>query len=154
MYGLLMAEVTFKLNQKQIIDQLTGPSGAVALDLLKRGRRVQNLAQRLAPVDQGTLRASITTEVSGSGKNLICRIGTNLDYAIYVGKGTGIYAGRGYITSKTGGLMRWPNKNNNYRTTGGNRRYSGGKTAKYVYAKKIKGMKAQPFLEPALVAAA
>ena len=55
MYGLLMAEVTFKLNQKQIIDQLTGPSGAVALDLLKRGRRVQNLAQRLAPVDQGAL---------------------------------------------------------------------------------------------------
>jgi len=149
-----MAEVTFKLNQKQIIDQLTGPSGAVALDLLKRGRRVQNLAQRLAPVDQGTLRASITTEVSGSGKTLICRIGTNLDYAIYVEKGTGIYAGRGYITAKSGGLMRWPNKNNAYRTTGGNRRYSGGKTAKYVYAKKIKGMKAQPFLEPALVAAA
>ena len=153
MYGLLMAEVTLKLNQKQIIDQLTGPSGAVALDLLKRGRRVQNLAQRLAPVDQGALRASIATEVSGSGKTLICRIGTNLDYAIYVEKGTGIYAGRGYITAKGGGLMRWPNKNNAYKTTGGNRRYSGGKTAKFVYAKKIKGMKAQPFLEPALVAA-
>jgi len=152
-YGLLMAEVTFKLNQKQIIDQLTGPSGAVALDLLKRGRRVQNLAQRLVPYDQGALRASIATEVSGSGKTLICRIGTNLDYAIYVEKGTGIYAGRGYITAKGGDLMRWPNKNNAYKTTGGNRRYSGGKTAKFVYAKKIKGMKAQPFLEPALVAA-
>ena len=153
MYGLLMAQVDIKLNQKQIIDQLTGPSGAVALDLLKRGRRVQNLAQRLAPVDQGTLRASITTEVRGTGKTLACRVGTNLKYGFYVEFGTGIYAGRGEITAKGGGLMRWPNKNNAYRTTGGNRRYSGGKTAKYVYAKKIKGMKAQPFLRPALEAA-
>ena len=148
-----MAQVTLKLNQKQIIDQLTGPSGAVALDLLKRGRRVQNMAQRLAPVDQGQLRASITTEVLGTGTTLAYHMGTNLKYGMYVEFGTGIYAGRGEITAKGGGLMRWPNKNNAYKTTGGNRRYSGGKTAKYVYAKKIKGMRAQPFLRPALEAA-
>lgn len=145
-----MADVQVKLNPQEIKRQLTGPGGAVALDLLKRGRRVQNAAQRLAPVDQGGLRASITTEVRGSGEDLLVRVGTALKYGIYVEKGTGIYAGKGYITAKGGGLMRWPNKNN---SGSGNRRYSGGKTSKFVYAKKVKGQKAQPFLEPALKAA-
>ncbi len=145
-----MAEVRIKLDQREVQRQLTGPSGAVARDLLRRGRRVENAAKRAAPVDEGRLRASITTEMRGSGENLTVRIGTNLKYGIYVEKGTGVYAGRGYITAKSGGLMRWPNKGG---TSSGGRRYSGGATASHIYARRIRGMKAQPFLEPSLSAA-
>lgn len=140
-----MAQVTFRLDSAAILQQLTGPNGAVARDLVRRGQRVQNAARRLAPVDKGRLRGSITMEVRGSGRSLEVRVGSNLPYAIYVEKGTGIYAGRGYIYPKSGQYLRWPS------TSGG--RYKGGATKGYVFAKRIKGMKAQPFLRPALDAA-
>lgn len=145
-----MAEVMVKLDSQAIQRQLTGPSGAIAQDLMRRGQRVQNAARRLCPVDEGRLRASISTEIRGSGQRLEVRIGTNLKYGIYVEKGTGIYAGRGPIKAKGGGLLRWPNKGG---TSSGGRRYSGGKTASHVYARSVKGQRAQPFLEPALDAA-
>ncbi len=145
-----MAQVTIKLAPQAIERQLTGPSGAIAKDLVRRGQRVKNAARRNCPVDEGRLRASIDSEVRGSGRSLTVRIGSNLAHAIYVEKGTGVYAGRGYIYPKRGRYLRWPNKNN---SGSGNRRYKSGKTSQFVFAKKIKGMKAQPFLEPALDAA-
>jgi len=140
-----MAEAVIRLDTAAIKQQLMGTNGAAARDLVRRAQRVQNMARRECPVDQGRLRGSITFEVRGSGDGLEARIGSNLKYAIYVEKGTGIHAGRGYIYPR-GQFLRWPN------TQGG--RYSGGSTGSYVFARRIKGMKAQPFLEPALRAAA
>lgn len=82
---------------------------------------------------------------------MIVRIGSNLPYAIWVHEGTGIYAGKGYITPKRSTLLRWPNKNN---SGSGSRRYSGGATGKYVFAKRVKGVRGRPFLRDALPAAA
>lgn len=55
----------------------------------------QGEAQRLAPVDTGRLRASITTRDSGP---LTWEVYTNVDYAGYVESGTGIYAPGGRRT--------------------------------------------------------
>lgn len=52
-------------------------------------------AKRGCPVDQGFLRASITSEASASVSEITGRIGSNLEYAPYVHNGTGIYAKNG-----------------------------------------------------------
>lgn len=52
---------------------------------------VERDAKILCPVDDGTLRASITHEVDGKEG----RVGTNVEYAPYVHQGTGIYAAMG-----------------------------------------------------------
>lgn len=145
-----MADVTIKLDKRAVQAQLTGPGGAIARDLLRRGQRVENKAKRLAPVDEGRLRGSITTEVRGGDASLVVRVGSNLEYAVYVHEGTGIYAGKGYIYPKRGRYLVWPNKNN---SGSGNRRYSGGRTSKFVFAKRVKGVPPRPFLRDALDAA-
>ena len=56
---------------------------------------VEASAKRECPVDQGILRASITSEVEMSTSEITGRIGSNLEYAPYVHNGTGIYAKNG-----------------------------------------------------------
>lgn len=134
---------------------LNGPSLrsiaiAVSEDhLRKKANQVLNAARRNAPVDQGALRASLTVEfTSGPGGAPIARIGSNLPYAIFVHEGTGLYGPTGSrIRPKTSRVMVWPRKNN---SGVGARRYSGGKTAAYVFARSTRGMKGRPFLLDAL----
>ena len=84
---------------------------------------VENSAKQNCPVDSGQLRQSIKHEVDG----LTGEIGTNVEYAPYIEIGTGIYSTQG-----NGRQTPW----------------------KYQDAKgqwhTTKGMKAQPFLKPAL----
>jgi phage gpG-like protein len=131
-----MAQASIKLNTAAIKAQITGPSGMVAKEMMKRGNRVQNKAKQLCPTDGGRLKNSITLELRGSGDRMEVRVGTNVAYAVWVHEGTGIYAGRGYITPKRGRFLSW-------KPRGGAR----------VFARKIKGQKAQPFLKDALPAA-
>lgn len=56
---------------------------------------VEASAKQKCPVDQGVLRASITSEVDVSLSGIVGRIGSNLEYAPYVHQGTGIYAANG-----------------------------------------------------------
>lgn len=51
-------------------------------------------AKRLAPVDTGRLRASITSEVRSEGRDVRGVVGSNLKYAPYMELGTGTYVGR------------------------------------------------------------
>lgn len=85
---------------------------------------VRNDAILLAPQDTGTLRRSIDFEVAEDGTEGI--IYTNVEYAPYVEVGTGIYATQG-----DGRDTPWSYEGKD-----------GWKTTK--------GMRAQPFLEPAL----
>lgn len=147
-----MATARFVLDPGQVRAQLTGPSGAITRDTIRRGQRVLNAARRNCPVDEGRLRGSLAMDVIGSGgPALEVRVGSNLEYAIYVHEGTGVYAGRGYITPKRAKLLRWPNKNN---SGSGSRRYSSGRTSQYVFAKRVRGVPSRPFLRDALPAAA
>lgn len=53
---------------------------------------VEAEAKKNCPVDQGLLRASITSEVDISAFEIVGMIGSTLEYAPYVHEGTGIYA--------------------------------------------------------------
>lgn len=56
---------------------------------------VENKAKQNCPVDDGTLRASITHSVRMDGDDLVGKIGSNLEYAPFVHQGTGIHAVNG-----------------------------------------------------------
>lgn len=121
-------------------------------DLRVRANRVLNEARRRAPVDTGRLRGSLSMVFSvGPHGEPVARIGSNLPYAIYVHEGTGIYGPKhSLIYPVKGKFMRWPAVNN---SGTGNRRYKGGKTQLYIFAKSTKGMPGRPFLLQALDAA-
>lgn len=57
---------------------------------------VESDAKAYCPVDTGNLRQSIqsTVEIEESG-NVVGYVGSNLEYAVYVHQGTGIYAREG-----------------------------------------------------------
>lgn len=144
-----MAQVTVTLNAAAIRSLTLAASEK---DLRIRANRVLNAAARLTPVDTGRLRASLSVTFNkGPGGVPMARIGSNLLYAIYVHGGTGLYGPKGsYIYPRTKKFMRWPAVNN---SGAGRRRYKGGATAAYVYAKRTKGMRGTPFLLMALDAA-
>lgn len=135
------------LDSSALKTLLSGPSGPVARDIMVRTNRVLNKARTLCPVDEGRLRSSLASEMRVEGDNVIGRVGTNVEYALWVHEGTGIYAGKGYITPKNARVLAWPVKNN---TGSGRRRYKGGATAQYAFAKKVKGIPGRPFLRDAL----
>lgn len=139
--------VTARMEPAAVERLLKGREGPVVRDLLRRGQRVLNQARRLCPVDQGDLKRSLAMELRPERGGWAVRIGSNLEYAIYVHEGTGVYAGRGYIYPKRASVLRWPAKNQSGR---GRRRYRGGRTDRYVYARRVRGVKARPFLRDAL----
>jgi len=143
-----------KVETAQIVSLLQSPAGPVWRDVQRRGNRVLNEARRRCPVDEGRLRSSLTMEMQQVQKYPAAVIGTNLPYGLYVHEGTGIYGPRRTpITPKRARVLRWPVKNNQYKQTGGNRRYAGGRTAAYAYARSVKGVPPRPFLRDALQAA-
>lgn len=97
---------------------------------------VQNDARRLCPVDTGRLRASINFSIAGGdAQSLVCRVGTNVEYAYWVETGTGLY-----------GPHRTPvvptHASHLVFTVGGRK----------VFVQSVKGQEAHPFLVPALLA--
>lgn len=116
---------------------------SVARDMQRRGLRVEAAAKvRISGhpkrVDSGRLRDSIRAVPIIRGGAPGSRIGTNVKYALFVHDGTGIYGPRGArIKPKTKRYLKFIPK-------GGNR---------FVYAKSVKGMRPNPFLKDALVAA-
>lgn len=115
----------------------------IARDMQRRGLRVESAAKvRISGhpkrVNTGRLRSTIKAVpirrrgVPGS------RIGTNVKYALLVHNGTGIYGPRHQpIRPKTKKFLRFIPK--------------GG--AHYVFAKSVRGMRPNPFLTDALIAA-
>jgi len=71
------------------LDELfNSPTGPAGKDLARRATKVESAAKRNAPVDTGRLRSSITHELGQAGRDLVARIGTNVDYAPHVEFGT------------------------------------------------------------------
>lgn len=98
---------------------------------------MQNEARRLAKVDTGRLRGSITFRVTGAvAAQMKGRVGSNLEYALAVEEGTGIYGPKGRpITPVRAKVLRFPVK--------------GGRI---VFARSVRGRPATPYLKPALQA--
>jgi len=139
-----------KIDQSALKALMASPQGPVWIDIQRRTNRVLNQARRNAPVDEGRLRASLAMEMRSASGNPVGRVGTNVEYALYVHEGTGIEAGKGYIVPVRARVLRWAAKNN---SGSGRRRYKAGATGNYVYAKRSRGVKARPFLRDALSAA-
>lgn len=145
-----MSRVVLRPQELQAL--LSSPQGPVFNEIRRRGNLVLNNAVRLVPVDEGRLKGSLTLEMSVEDGLPIARVGSNLDYAIYVHEGTGLWSKTrpGPIRPVNAKILRWPGKNN---TGKGRRRYKGGATANYVYARQSAGSPPRPFLTEALKAA-
>lgn len=141
--------VIVRLDPDEIRAITRSPDGPAFAELMRRGNNVRNAAlQNMrsmgigAKTGTGSLAASIVVEPVYSGGSLAVRIGSRLPYAIVV------HDGHGEIRPKGHPFLRWPN------IGGSPRRYKGGKTAAYVFARKVRPMPGKPFLRNALSAAA
>jgi phage gpG-like protein len=150
-----MASTTHQLNQAEMRRLLSSPQGGVARDLVRRGLKVETRAKMLLSgggatnpkrVDTGRLRSSISTQLYTRDGILTVGIGTNVDYALMVHDGTGLYGPRhAYIVPVNKSVLRW-------KTRGGGRARGRGRGG-YTFAKRSSGMKPNPFLKDALPAA-
>jgi len=58
---------------------------------------VWNDANKMCPVDTSRLRTSLAWEIEKSGKEIIGRVGTNVEYAVYVEYGTSVMSAQPYL---------------------------------------------------------
>ena len=124
---------------------LTSPTGGVVRDLLRRGLLVETQAKRNLGgiggpkrVDTGRLRASIATVVVTRNNEPAVLVGTNVNYALFVHDGTGLYGPKhAVIRPRRGKFLRFKPRG----------------SRKWVYARQVKGMRPNPFLANALTAA-
>lgn len=79
---------TVKLDKAALAVLLESEQGDVGRDLQKRAIRVEAAAKRIAPVDSGRYRGSITHDLSRDAQGLFARVGSNVHYAIYLEFGT------------------------------------------------------------------
>ena len=137
------------MNFAAVQQLLTGTNGAVYRDMLRRGLLVEtkaktNLQSDPSRVDTGRLRGSIRARMITLDGVPTARVGTNVEYALFVHDGTGIYGPRGqYIVPVNKSVLRWKTKGMGKSSANG-----------YTYAKKSSGMRPNPFLKNALSAAA
>ena len=86
-------------DNDDFVQSIRDATAKITLDMEKKVSQaclvVEGEARQLCPVDQGHLRASITSETEITASEIIGRIGSNLEYAPYVHNGTGIYAVNG-----------------------------------------------------------
>lgn len=125
----------------------------LAKDLLRRGFKVQNEARRLLGgarghpkrVSTGRLRSSVSVQLRTHAGRPAVRVGTNVRYASYVRRGTGIYGPRRQrIVPKRAKALVFPSARYGARR---------GKFAGKVVVRSVKGMRGNDFLRPALRAA-
>ena len=139
------ASYSHQLNPGAVRALLTAPNGGVARDLLRRGLAVETQAKRNLGgvggpkrIDTGRLRASIATVLVTRNGAPAVLVGTNVNYAKFVHDGTGVHGPlHRPIRPKRARFLRFRPK--------GSRRF--------VYARQVQGMVANPFLKNALSAA-
>jgi phage gpG-like protein len=130
--------VDIRLNSAQIYATFNSKSGLVGRDIFRRAKRVEGLAKRLCRVDTGRLRASITTDMDTRPGRITARVGTNVNYAMFVHNGTGIYGPRGRpIVPTRGKVLVFTPKG----------------AGRPVFARSVRGMPKTEFLTKALPAA-
>ncbi len=82
----MSARIAF--DERGLDELFAGPNSAVGKFVAKRTIQVNRGAKRLAPVDTGRLRSSITFEIGQSGTFIVGRVGTNVHYAPHLEYGT------------------------------------------------------------------
>lgn len=140
---------TVRLDRRAVEAYLRGSTGPVAADLLRRGRQVEAEAKRLCPVDTNRLRSSIGHQLITDGGALSVRVGTNVDYALFVHEGTRPHIIR--PRTKKALAFVWPNAPGNI-AAGRPKRSKRGKSGPFVVLAYVQhpGTRARPFLVDAL----
>lgn len=116
----------------------------------KFGRQVENAAKERCPVDEGRLRSSITHTVTVSPGKVTVRVGSPLEYAVYVHEGTGIYGPRhAPIRPVSKKALKFPTPKQMGPLAPGARRPSKDQRG-FVFATEVKGSPPNPFLADAL----
>lgn len=148
-----MSRIHVKFNDAQIDDFLFSPTGPVVQEVARVARRVENQAKRNAPVDEGTLRASIFTEIDIARPRVTARVGSKLKYALYVHEGTGIYGPRGaVIRPRTASVLVFEPGRLIGPLPRGRRESPRGRRGGPIFAKFVRGIPKNPFLVEALIA--
>lgn len=146
-----MADIVQVLDTAEIHRILASPSGPVARDLLRRGYRVEAAIKARCPVDHGRLRSSYTTQLAVGGVGgapFRVVVGTNVDYAMFVEKGTGLYGPRhARIYPVRAKVMVFTPRT---RGPGGALIPRAQRTV--VFARSTRGMPAQPHIAPGFAA--
>lgn len=140
--------MTVRLNRDEVRRVLTSRDGPVAGLLLQRAVRVEDRAAMnltrgaTRAIDTGRLRASLAHELVSQSGGLVARVGTNVQYALYVHEGTGIY-----------GPKRMPIRPKSRRALAFQWKRApvppNGKGGRHVY-RSVKGSPPRPFLRQAL----
>lgn len=129
-----MARVTIRWNEQNFQALIDGP---IKRDLDRRARRVRRVARALVPRATGELERSIDYEIFGRRGNWVARVGSDLDYALFVNSGTGVHGPLGRpIVPRNGQLMVWEVPGQ----------------ARDARARQVEGQPARQFLELALEA--
>src|SRR5579875_2612957 len=144
--------ITIDLDDSAVADLLSGPCGAVVSHIGEVTNAVRNEAVRRCPRDEGHLAASLEATVTAEPGRVVGRVGTNLDYAMYVHEGTGLYGPRGQVIRPVSAkvLVFRPS-----RGAGGVRlanTMAVSQRGPMVFAAFVRGQKPQPFLREALEA--
>lgn len=119
------------VNLSGLVKQLSQPNRGVAVELLKRGYKVEAQAKInvMRTTRSGLLRTSIHTDMYIQNGLPVIRIGTPVSYAPFIHNGT-----RGH-GPRYADVMAWY-----------------GPDGKIIFAKYVRGINANPFLEDALSA--
>lgn len=137
-----MSRVVITLNDAEINRILRSPDGDVGKAVRDVVTSTRNYAAALAPVDNGPLRASLRTKYEYSARYVKGWVYSDLDYALYVHEGTGVYGPKGQpIKPKRGKYLVFQARN--ARTTAAGR-------GNLVFARQVKGQRPQRFLLEAL----
>lgn len=140
-----MSRVTITINDAEVDRLLRSPDGDVGQAVRRVMNATRNLAVSLAPVDDGPLRASLRTKFEASTRTVKGWVYSDLEYALYVHEGTGIYGPKGQpIKPKRGRYLVFEARN--ARTTPRGR-------GNLVFARQVRGQRPQRFLLDALKAA-
>jgi hypothetical protein len=112
------------------LDPLPKNDPAVIAIMHEQTETVARIARTLVPVKTGKLRSSIVVSVNVTGQGTVGRVAATAPHALWVHDGT-----RGPIRPKNAKMLSWVG--------------AGGR----IYARQVRGQKAQPFLTRALSAA-
>lgn len=129
-----MSSIRIDLHQSAINVFLRSPAGEIFRAVREIGRRVENTAKQLAPVDRGGLRASVNSRMLIEGSKVVAHVGTNMEYALFVHEGTGLFGPRHRrIRPKRAKVL-------SFKPRGGRR----------VFVRSTRGQRPNPFLVRAL----
>jgi phage gpG-like protein len=115
----------------QVQRMLHSPEGPVGRGLLVPAIRVEGAIKRRCPVDTGRLRSSITHSLGHGPAGLVAVVGTNVRYAGWVNRGTGIYGPHHTpIVPVHASMLRFKPRG----------------SSNYVYARSVRGMPGRHFM--------